>query len=174
MSDVPPPLTADALLPLVYEQLRALAGKYFREGQVAANVAPTSIVHEAFLKLREGQPRWVDREHFCAIAATAMRQVLVDRARRRDAAKRGGGWERVTLSLAVDGVDQGIDLRALDDALTRLAALDERQARIVELRFFGGLTVPEVATHLQLSASTVEKEWRRARAWLGATLASGA
>ncbi|MBL8957559.1 MAG: sigma-70 family RNA polymerase sigma factor [Myxococcaceae bacterium] len=157
------------MLPLVYEQLRALAGRYFLSAS-GAPVAPTSIVHEAFLKL-SGKEGFADEEHFAAVAATAMRQVLIDRVRRDQAAKRGGGWERVTLSFAVDGAaGEQLDLEALDGALTQLQALDERQARIVELRFFGGLTVPQVARVLQLSTSSVEKEWRRARAWLGAQL----
>jgi RNA polymerase sigma-70 factor, ECF subfamily len=166
----PPNLSADALMPVVYEELRALAGRYFRNS-FGVEVAPTSIVHEAFVKLREAQaPGWKDEQHFAAIAATAMRQILVDRARRQKANKRGGGWERVTMSIAVDGVAQQLDLESLDDSLRALTALDERQARIVELRFFGGLTVSQVAEVLEVSTSTVEKEWRRARAWLGARL----
>jgi RNA polymerase sigma factor (TIGR02999 family) len=166
----PPNLSAEALMPLVYEELRALAGRYFRDA-MGLEVAPTSIVHEAFVKLSEARsPAWKDEQHFAAIAATAMRQILVDRARRQRAAKRGGGWERVTLSIAIDGVVGRLDLEGLDDALTELAALDGRQARIVELRFFGGLTVPQVSGVLEVSSSTVEKEWRRARAWLGARL----
>ncbi|MDP1828804.1 MAG: ECF-type sigma factor [Archangium sp.] len=160
--------SAEALIPLVYEQLRALAGRYFLSAS-GAPVAPTSIVHEAFLKL-SGKEGFNDEEHFAAVAATAMRQVLVDRARRHGAARRGGGWERVTLSFAVDGVAERLDIEALDAALAVLQKLDERQARIVELRFFGGLTVPQVARAMQLSTSSVEKEWRRARAWLGAKL----
>jgi RNA polymerase sigma factor (TIGR02999 family) len=166
---VPPELSAEALLPLVYEELRSLAGRYFRQS-VGVDIAPTSIVHDAFLKLVEANPSWKDHEHFSAIAATAMRQILVDRARRQKAGKRGGGWERVTLSIAVDGEATRVDLQALDQALTELSSLDGRQGRIVELRFFGGLTVPEVAIALDVSTSTVEKEWRRARAWLGARL----
>jgi RNA polymerase sigma-70 factor, ECF subfamily len=162
--------SAAALLPLVYEQLRSLAGRYFLSAS-GQPVAPTSIVHEAFLKL-SGKEGFADEEHFAAVAATAMRQVLVDRARRNGADKRGGGWERVTLSFAVDGSSNQLDLEALDHALDELQRLDERQARIVELRFFGGLTVPQVARALQLSTSSVEKEWRRARAWLGAKLAA--
>jgi RNA polymerase sigma factor (TIGR02999 family) len=166
----PPQLSAEALMPLVYEELRALAGRYFRQS-LGVEVAPTSIVHDAFVKLCESHaPSWKDEQHFAAIAATAMRQILVDRARRQKAGKRGGGWERVTMSIAVDGVAQRLDLEGLDDALRELAQLDERQARIVELRFFGGLTVPQVAEVLEVSSSTVEKEWRRARAWLGAKL----
>jgi RNA polymerase sigma factor (TIGR02999 family) len=165
----PTNLTPDALMPLVYEELRALAGRYFR-GANGGEVAPTSVVHEAYLKLSEAHPGWKDQQHFQAIAATAMRQILIDRVRKKNADKRGGGWERVTLSVSLEGVSSQLDLEGLDDALRELGELDARQARIVELRFFGGLTVPEVATHLQVSTSTVEKEWRRARAWLGAKL----
>lgn len=165
-------LSADALMPVVYEELRALAGRYFRQS-LGVEVAPTSIVHDAFVKLSEARmPGWKDEEHFAAVAATAMRQILVDRARRQKAGKRGGGWERVTMSIAVDGAAQRLDLEALDDSLRELEGLDGRQARIVELRFFGGLTVPQVASVLEVSTSTVEKEWRRARAWLGARLKS--
>jgi RNA polymerase sigma-70 factor, ECF subfamily len=167
----PTDVSVEALMPLVYEELRALAGKYFRRS-AGVEVAPTSIVHEAFVKLCGAHPSWGDREHFCAVAATAMRQILVDRARRQKAAKRGGAWERVTLSVALENVPGRLDLEALDDALQALAVLDARQARIVELRFFGGLTVPQAAEFLEVSASTVEKEWRRARAWLGARLAT--
>lgn len=169
MPAAPQDLSAEALLPLVYEELRSLAGRYFRQA-AGVDVAPTSIVHDAFLKLCEANPSWKDHEHFSAIAATAMRQILVDRARRQKAGKRGGGWERVTLSIAIDGEANRMDLEALDEALTELTNLDARQARIVELRFFGGLTVIEVAAALCVSTSTVEKEWRRARAWLGARL----
>jgi len=169
----PAALSADALMPLVYEELRALAGRYFRQA-AGVDVTPTSIVHEAFMKLSASHPGWRDEQHFQAIAATAMRQILVDRARRQQAGKRGGGWERVTLSVAVDGVAQRLDLEALDEALTELASFDARQARIVELRFFGGLTMPQIAQCLEVSTSTVEKEWRRARAWLGAKLAGRA
>ncbi|MFZ5438485.1 MAG: ECF-type sigma factor [Myxococcota bacterium] len=161
-------VTPDQILPLLYEELRALAGKYARGSD---QVAPTSIVHEAFLKLRDGQVGALELEHFRALAATAMRQVLVDRARRRAAARRGGDWERVTLTLSIEGSsEEHCDVMALDDALRELEALDARQARIVELRYFAGLTVPEVARELKVSTSTVEKEWRRARAWLGAKL----
>lgn len=160
-------LSVEDLVPLLYEELRALATKVARGG--AMEVSPTSVVHEAFLKLRLAEPREV--EHFRALAAKAMRQVLTDRARRRSAQRRGGDWERVTLSLALDGqAGESLDVEALDAALTELERLDARQARIVELRYFAGLTVPEVARELEVSTSTVEKEWRRARAWLGAQL----
>jgi RNA polymerase sigma factor (TIGR02999 family) len=134
-------------------------------------------VHEAFLKLAdENATPWKDRAHFFAVAATAMRQILTDHARARAAQKRGGGnWEKVTLDEAVLGGEQrDIDLVALDEALTELAAYDERKHRVVELRFFGGLTVEEVAGLLALSTTTIESEWRAARAWLGMRLDGGA
>lgn len=161
------PLTPEALVPLLYEELRALATKFARGG--AVEVTPTSVVHEAFLKLKDVTPN--EEEHFRALAARAMRQVLVDRVRKRATEKHGAGWERVTLSVALDeGAGEKCDVEALDAALSQLEALDARQARIVELRYFAGFTVPEVARELNVSTSTVEKEWRRARAWLGAQL----
>lgn len=162
------PITAEELVPLLYEELRALATKF--AGGNAVEITPTSVVHEAFLKLRDVQPN--ELEHFRALAATAMRQVLVDRVRKKAAAKHGAGWERVTLSVALDAASaEACDVEALDTALRQLEQLDARQARIVELRYFAGFTVPEVARVLNISTSTVEKEWRRARAWLGAQLA---
>ena len=162
---------ASEMFPVVYEELKRLATRYYRRSADA--VEPTSLVHEAFLKLDAHGGGWNDRDHFLAVAATAMRQILVDRARRRRAGKRGGGWQRITLSkLGAGNGDAVVDLIALDDAMRDLAERSERQARIVELRFFGGLAAPEIARHLGVSLSTVEKEWRRARAWLGARLRS--
>ncbi|MBL8916916.1 MAG: sigma-70 family RNA polymerase sigma factor [Archangium sp.] len=164
------PATTDELVPLLYEELRALATKYARGD--AVEVSPTSVVHEAFLKLRGVTPN--ELEHFKALAAKAMRQVLIDRVRKKAAVKHGAGLERVTLSLALEeGKHEACDVEALDAALTQLESLDARQARIVELRYFAGLSVVEVARELQVSTSTVEKEWRRARAWLGAQLKVG-
>ena len=156
------------LLPKVYGELRALAASYFR-GRDGGTLQPTALVHEAFLRLLKGT-EIKDRGHFFAVAATAMRQILTDRARRRRALKRGGAErERVTLSgLAV--FESPIDLLALDDLLTRLTALDERQARLVELRFFAGMTEDEAAESLGVSLRTVQKEWREAKAWLLAEL----
>ncbi len=165
---------AEALFPLVYDHLRALAGNYFRGQRPDQTLQPTALVHEAYLKLiapREGV--WKDREHFLAIAATAMRQILSDHARRRKAAKRGGNdaRERVTLCDLADPIsERQVDLLALNEVLETLAALDARQARIVELRFFGGLTTQEIATFFDVSTRTIEKEWRRTRAWLSAEL----
>jgi RNA polymerase sigma factor (TIGR02999 family) len=167
---------AEMLLPLVYEQLRAMAGSYFRGQPADQTLQPTALVHEAYLRLvRQPDSQWESRAHFCAVAATAMRQVLKDRARRRRAAKRGGGdAQRVPLEqLETPSGGKSIDLIALDDALTRLAKLDARQGRIVELRFFGGLTVEEVAHVLGLSTRMIEKEWRRVRAWLSRELSIG-
>lgn len=164
-----------ALVPLVYEQLRHLAARMVAQ-KAAHSLQPTGLVHEAWLRMKNAEDsgsRWRDREHFCAVAATAMRQILIDRARRRKAARRGGDWERVTLSSSdLEAALADIDVVELDAALTELEALDARGARIVELRFFGGLTVPEVARELDLSPSSVEKSWRRARAWLGARLST--
>ncbi|MCP4594786.1 MAG: sigma-70 family RNA polymerase sigma factor [bacterium] len=166
---------AHELLPLVYEQLRAMAGSYFRGQPSDHTLQPTALVHEAYLKLvHVPDGNWEDRMHFCAVAATAMRQILHDRARRRRAAKRGGDAKRVPLEqMETPSGGHPVDMVALDDALERLAALDERQARIVELRFFGGLTVEQVAHVLEVSSRTIEKEWRRVRAWLSRELSGG-
>jgi len=132
-------------------------------------------LHEAYVRLAEsGFADWTNRTHFFAVAARVLREVLLDHARRRDAQKRGGKWQRVTLTGLghTDAVDH-VDLMALDDALTRLADVHERSARVVELRYFGGLTVPEVAHCLQISQGTVKLDWRFARAWLRHELEPG-
>ena len=171
------PLAAERLLPLVYAELRALAGSYFRGQASDHTLQPTALVHEAFMRLVD-QTRvvWNDRAHFFAIAATAMRQILTDYARRSKAEKRGGDRERISLDKVVTpAANQEYDLVALDDVLTRLAALDPRKHRIVELRFFGGLSVEDVARVLNVSKTTVEGDWRAARAWLSYELSkSGA
>ena len=160
------------LLEVVHEELRALAGGFARGQRAGHTLQPTALVNEAFLKLvHGGSPAWNDRAHFLAVAATAMRQILTDHARARAAQKRGGEWEKVSLSdLEMHASAGEIDLLALDDALEKLAAFDPRKHRVVELRFFGGLTVEEVARVLGLSTTTVESEWRAARAWLAARL----
>lgn len=150
----------------VYSDLRALAASYLRRRPAGQTLQATALVHEVYLKLVKGGGDWSGRAHFMAVAAKAMRQVLHDRARARRAAKRGGEFHRITLSGIGRGDGPQVDLVALDDALSRLARLDERQYRIVELRFFAGLDVDEVAGVLQVSKSTVEKEWTRVRAWL--------
>jgi RNA polymerase sigma-70 factor (ECF subfamily) len=160
------PVASDAAewLPKVYGELRALAASYFRGRD--STLQPTALVHEAFLRLVKPGAEIKDRGHFFAVAATAMRQILTDRARRRRAQKRGGpDRERVTLS-GIPAFESPIDLVVLDDLLGRLAALDERQARLVELRFFAGLTEDEAAEALGVSLRTVQKDWRKARAWL--------
>ncbi len=163
------------LAPLVYDELRALARQYLppKGGAHTATLQPTALVHEAFLRLVEQDAAdYQGRTHFLATAATAMRAVLADYARARGAAKRGGGWCRITLDNAAALQPQSeLDFVALDEALGRLAQLKERAARIVELRFFGGLSVEEVADCLGVSARTVKGDWRAARAWLRAELA---
>lgn len=168
---------ASRLLPLVYDELRRLAGGYLRRERPGQTLQATALVHEAYMRLaRPGTEPWTGRTHFLAIAAVSMRQVLVDRARRRAAAKRGGARQRITLDegvLAAHGPDSGVDLVALDRALVELAALDPLHSRIVELRYFGGLTVEETADVLNLSPATVKRHWTLARAFLKAALATG-
>ena len=166
---------AAALVPLVYDELRRAASSALRRERADHTLQPTALVHEAFLRLA-GLPAapWQDRGHFVAIAARVMRQVLVDHARGRQALKRGPAAIRVPLegveAPATPGGD--VDLVALDDALERLTSIDARQGRIVELRFFGGLTVEETATLIGASERTVKRDWQMARAWLKRELAA--
>jgi RNA polymerase sigma factor (TIGR02999 family) len=161
-------IPAEELIGEVYDELRRLAANYVRREQ-AKSVQATELVHEAFMRLKkEKTPRWQNRTHFVAIAAISMRRLLVERARARGAAKRGGAQVQVTLD---DGLlaaaDQStIDLVALDRALEGLAKLDQQQSRIVELRFFGGLSVEETADALSISPATVKRHWTVAKAWL--------
>ena len=168
------PNAADRLMRLVYEELRALAGSFFRNQPADHTLQPTALVHEAFLKLiDQSSVRFNDRAHFFAVAATAMRQILADHARRISAAKRGGGHDRVGMefvTLASDDSNQQADLVSLNDALEKLERFDPRQHRVVELRFFGGLTVEEAAEVIGVSRPTVELDWRAARAWLNVEL----
>ena len=163
----------DALLPIVYEELRRLAAAYLRRERPGQTLQPTALVHEAYLRLMKDRPdRWQNRAHFCAIAAHSMRQILIERARARGAQKRGGGGPRVTLDEAlVAGGEQSIDILALDRALDRLHEIDPEQSRLVELRFFGGLTVEETAEAMDISPATVKRHWAVARAWLARELA---
>jgi len=167
---------ASRLLPLVYDELRRLAGGYLRRERPGQTLQATALVHEAYVRLvKPGDRPWTGRTHFLAIAAVSMRQVLVDRARRRHAAKRGGARQRITLDdglLPAPAPDAGVDLVTLDRALTELAALDPQQARIVELRYFGGLTVEETAEVLNVSPATVKRHWTLARAFLKKALGS--
>lgn len=156
------------LLPVVYQELRRVAASFLRRERPGQTLQPTGLVHEAYLRLlREQHVSWENRAHFCAIAANSMRQILVERARARNAAKRGGQWQRITLDDAVAKTDTaGVDVEALDQALARLAALDPAQARLVELRYFGGLTIEETAGVLGVSPATVKRSWTVAKAWL--------
>jgi RNA polymerase sigma factor (TIGR02999 family) len=166
-----PEPSTNALIQQIYGELRRLADAYVRREQ-SKSVQATELVHEAYLRLlKDPSPAWQTRTHFLAIAAISMRRLLVERARGRGAAKRGGDQTRVSLNEALvvtgpstDGAD--VDLVALDRALDALAALDARQARVVELRFFGGLSVDETAEALGLSPATVKRHWALARAWL--------
>jgi RNA polymerase sigma factor (TIGR02999 family) len=163
---------ADRLLPLVYDEFRALARHYLAQERMNHTLQPTALVHEAYLKLVD-QTRvdWQGRSHFFAVAAQAMRRILVDHARSRQREKRGGGRPRVTLDEAVAlSPQKDEDVLALDEALEKLAALDARQAKVVELRFFGGMSVEEVAEALGVSKRTVEGDWTFARAWLSREL----
>lgn len=156
------------LLPFVYDELRALAAQHLRGQPPGQSLQATMLVHEVFLRLVD-QTKTVadDRAHFLAVASKAMRSVLVDHVRRRTAQKRGGDRKRVPLDEAVAAYQaRSGDLIALDEALTQLAAADEQQGKIVELRFFGGLSVEETAESLGVSKRTVERDWRMARAWL--------
>ncbi len=164
----------DQLLPRIYAELRRLASSYLRRERPDHTLQPTALVHEAFLKLVDQRAvRWQNRAHFFGIAAQAMRRILVDHARAHAADKRGAGERAVSLdevSVAIGAPD--IDVLALDEALTRLAALDLQQSRVVELRFFGGLTLEETAQVLNISPATVGREWTLAKAWLYAELSS--
>ncbi len=167
-----------SLLPLVYGELRALAGAYFQQQASDHTLQPTALVHEAYVKLiGPSDAGWESRAHFFAVAALAMRQILTDHARRKKAAKRGGAEQRHKVALSkIDTPIQSdeFDLIALEEALSKLSDVDERQCRIVEMRFLAGLTVHEVAEVTNLSTATVEREWRMAKAWLRRELSGDA
>ncbi|MEP6690355.1 MAG: sigma-70 family RNA polymerase sigma factor [Gemmatimonadaceae bacterium] len=164
----------DRLLPLLYTELRGIAQRHMRGERPDHTLQPTALVHEAFLRLVGPTPApFEDRTHFLRAASQAMRRVLVDHARARNAAKRGGAF-RVTLDESVAAADERIvDLLVLDDAMTRLAAAEPRWAQVVELRFFGGLEVPEVAEALGISTATAKRDWQFAKAWLARALGEG-
>jgi RNA polymerase sigma-70 factor, ECF subfamily len=161
-----------ALVPLVYNELRRLAAGFLRREPPGQTLQPTALVHEAYLRLmRDAELSWQNRAHFFGIAARSMRQILVDRARARRTAKRGGGQMKVTLDPELMAADaRTFDLEALDAALTRLAAFDAELAHIVEIRFFGGLSVEEAAEALHVSPATIKRRWSLARAWLAREL----
>jgi RNA polymerase sigma factor (TIGR02999 family) len=158
----------DKLMPLVYEELRRLARRYMKREREGHTLQTSALVNEAYLKMvNERDMRWQNRAHFFAVAAQLMRMILIDHARARKVAKRGGRADQVPLDEAVAvSEERAAELIALDDALKALQAVDERKSRIAELRFFGGLSVEETAEALNISQATVMREWRLAKAWL--------
>ena len=167
-ADHPQSPDADDLTPLVYNELRRLAAAYMRRERPGQTIQATALVHEAYLKLIDIQDvQWQNRAHFFALSARLMRRILVDFARARGYQKRGGGAHKVTLDEAlVVSPQAGEDLVAVDDALEALAAVDQRKSQVVELRFFGGLSVEETAEALHVSVRTVKRDWTMARLWL--------
>lgn len=166
----------DEIVPHLYRELRRLAQWQMGRGTPGVTLQPTAIVHEAYLRLvDQSRADWRGRSHFMAVASKVMRNLLIDHARARAAEKRGGGWQPVTLADEVMGERQlaAVEVLALDEALERLAEHDQRQARVVELRFFGGLTVEEAAEALEVSKRTAEGLWTHARAWLLRELSKG-
>jgi RNA polymerase sigma factor (TIGR02999 family) len=157
----------DRLIPLVYDALRRIARRRLRGEPAGHGIETGSLINEAYLKLVEQSVSWQSRAHFFGIATRLMRQLLVDRARARQRLKRGGDRQQISLTDAAEvAQEQTLDLLALDDALARLAEVDPESSRIVELRFFGGLTIDETAHVMGISTPTVERRWRAARAWL--------
>ena len=157
----------DQMLPLVYDELRRLARRRLRSEPPGHTLQSTALVHEAFLRMMDQHAQWQNRAHFFGIAAQMMRRVLVDHARSRSAAKRGEGVRKVTLDAGIAAPEtRGVDIQALDEALSSLGKLDPRQEKIIELRFFAGLSIEDASEVLQLSPATVKREWATARAWL--------
>jgi len=158
----------DALVPIVYAELRRLAAHYLRDERAAETLQPTALVHEAYLRLvAQSMPDWQSRSHFFGVAAHLMRQILVDHARKHRSEKRGGGVEKVSIEDALGFVpERSQSMIALDDALNELAKIDERQAKVIELRFFGGFSIEETAQALSVSIATIGREQRFAEAWL--------
>ena len=155
----------DALMPLVYTELRRVAHNYLQGERPDHTLQSTAVVHEAYMRLVEGAAQFENRQHFFAVASQLMRQILVDYARKHRSLKRDGGY-KLALDEAIKLPDKDVDLVDLDDALKELARMDARQGRIVELRFFGGLSIDETAEILSISTATVERSWASARAWL--------
>jgi RNA polymerase sigma factor (TIGR02999 family) len=163
------PAALEKLIPLVFDELRQIASRMFRREKDFHTLQPTALVHEAYLKLLHQKAQWQNREQFFSVAALLMRRILVDYAKGRQTAKRGKDAFRVPLDEAhgvADPRDLDLDLVALDDALSRLAEIDERQSGIVEMRFFIGLSHEEIAEVLGISLSTVKREWKTAKLWL--------
>jgi len=166
------PGAADRLVPVIYQQLRRRAAAYLRGERRNHTLQPTALVHEAYLRLADqDEVIWDNREQFYGLASQMMRRILVDHARRRNMHKRSGQWLRVSLSdRALPGPAADFDVLALDELLVRLAAFDARKSRVIELRYFGGLSLEETAGVLDIAPRTVEREWRVARAWLHSQL----
>ncbi|MCA1624214.1 MAG: sigma-70 family RNA polymerase sigma factor [Acidobacteria bacterium] len=166
----------DELLPLVYRELQKIAHRYLSREQSSNTLQTTALVHEAFLKLvDQNRVEWQNRAHFFGVAAQAMRRILVDNARQRLADKRGGGVEKISLEEGVIDVsdEKASDLIELDAALQRLCEMDEQKSRLVELRYFGGLSIEETAEVLDVSIATVNRQWRLAKAWLYKEISAG-
>ena len=174
-ADPTKPPAAEEVAPLVYDELRRIARAYMRRERPGQTIQATALVHEAYLRLAGAGTPWHDKRHFVGIAARSMRQILVERARARGAQKRWGGLGRVSLtdSIAIAN-DQSDLLPALDEALTRLEKIDPEQAKIVELRYFAGLSIEESAEALGMSPATLKRRWALARAWLHRDLSGGA
>ncbi len=166
---------ADALLPLVYDELRSLAARHLRRERPGHTLQATALAHETYLRLvDQTRVHWSGRAHFLAVAATLMRRILVNHEKARRREKRGGGAARAALTEgALQTPAESLDLLALDEALSRLATIDPQQCRIVELRFFGGLTVEEVSQVVGTSERTVHREWTFAKAWLRGEISKG-
>jgi RNA polymerase sigma factor (TIGR02999 family) len=165
----------DQLLPLIYSELRRMAASRLKWERKDHTLQPTALVHEAYLRMvNQRESNWKNRAHFFALASEIMRRILVNHARDRAAAKRGGHAQRISLSIAEESLKQNnVDVVALDLALNKLALQDSRKSRVVELKFFGGLTTEEIAEILQISHATVEREWTLSRAWLYREIAGG-
>jgi RNA polymerase sigma-70 factor, ECF subfamily len=158
----------DVLLPLIYDELRSLAANYLRRERPDHTLEPTALVHEAYLRMvDQTQVNWQNRAHFFGVAAQMMRRILVDHARAHNAEKRGQDFQKLSLDENIDkAVERSSEIIALDDALRALFEMDEQKGRIVELRFFGGLSIDETAEVMGVSAPTVKRQWRMAKAWL--------
>jgi len=163
-------IARDELIPVVYDQLHRIARQYFRRERAGHTLQTTALINEAYLRLIEQSVSWQSRNHFFGIAARLMRQILVDHARSRQRLKRGENPHHVSLTSAEDELEQGADLVALNEALESLTEVDPQKGQIVELRFFGGLTIEETAQVMNVSTPTIERGWRAARAWLQAVL----
>lgn len=166
MTDEPPPKAED-VAPLVYNELRRVAAAYMRRERAGQTLQATALVHEAYLRLAHAGTPWHDRRHFVGIAARSMRQILVERARARGARKRWGGMNRVSMTESLQiAADPETMLPALDEAISKLEQMDPEQAKIVELRYFAGMSVEEAADAMGMSPATLKRRWALARAWL--------